>query len=254
MEHLSIETISRTRLSDTVKQRLTQLILDQALKPGDELPSEGDLAESFGVSKPTIREALRALAAIGVVEIVQGKRATVRHPSSEPLEGFFQFAVSHSDQGLREVVELRRKLETEIAVLAAERATAQQVTQMEAAVAKMRDAVGTIEPWLDADLQLHMALAESAGNSLMFYLMEALGGVFRESMRILHLQRGPKGVEATLARHEQIVQAVKARDPQSVRRAMDAHYGAIDLTVMELDHTDADGRARRAQQWAQAKG
>jgi GntR family transcriptional repressor for pyruvate dehydrogenase complex len=98
-----------------------------------------------------------------------------------------------------------------------------------------------------------MALAESAGNSLMFYLMEALGGVFRESMRILHLQRGPKGVEATLARHEQIVHAVKARDPQAVRRAMDAHYGAIDLTVMELNHTDADGRARRAQEWAQAE-
>jgi GntR family transcriptional repressor for pyruvate dehydrogenase complex len=252
MEDLSIETIRRPRLSDRVKQRLTQLILDQALKPGDELPSEGDLAERFGVSKPTVREALRSLAGVGLVEIAQGKRATVRNPSSEPLERFFRFAMTNSDQGLREVVELRRKLETEIAVLAAERATADQLARMEAAVAKMRDAVGTIEPWLDADLQLHMALAESAGNSLMFYLMEALGGVFRESMRILHLQRGPKGVEATLARHERIVQAVKSRDTQAVRQAMDAHYGAIDLTVMELDHTDTVGRKRRAQEWAYA--
>jgi GntR family transcriptional repressor for pyruvate dehydrogenase complex len=254
MGHLRIKAISRTRLSDTVKQRLMQLILDQALKPGDELPSEGDLAERFGVSKPTIREALRALAAVGVVEIVQGKRACVRHPSSEPLEGFFRFAISYSDQGLREVIELRRKLETEIAVLAAERATATQVAQMEAAVARMKGAVGTIEPWLDADLQLHMALAESAGNSLMFYLMEALGGVVRESMRVLHLQRGPQGVEATLGRHEQIVRAVEARDTEAVRRAMDAHYGAIDLTMMEIDHGGTDGRGRRAQEWARGDG
>jgi GntR family transcriptional repressor for pyruvate dehydrogenase complex len=229
MEQLSIQTISRTRLSDTVKQRLTQLILDQALKPGDELPSEGDLAERFGVSKPTVREALRALAAVGVVEIAQGKRAIVRHPSSEPLEGFLRFAISYSEQGLREVVELRRKLETETAVLAAERATAEQLAKMETAVAKMRDAIGTIEPWVDADLELHLALARGAQNSLMFYLMEALGGVFRESMRILHLQRGPQGIEATWSRHQRIVEAVKSRDPQAVRRAMDAHYDAMDL-------------------------
>ena len=60
-------------------------------------------------------------------------------------------------------------------------------------------------------------------------------------------------MEATLARHEQIVQAIKSRDTQAVRQAMDAHYGAIDLTVMEFDHTDTDGRKRRAQEWADAK-
>jgi GntR family transcriptional repressor for pyruvate dehydrogenase complex len=251
MEPLAIETISRERLSDTVKQRLMQLIVGHSLKPGDALPSEGDLAEQFGVSKPTIREALRWLAGIGAIEIAQGRRATVRTPSSEPLESFFRFAVGNSSEGLREVVELRRKLETEIAVLAAERAADDQLVRMRAAVDKMRSAIGTIEPWLDADLELHMTLAESARNSLMFYLVEALGGVVRESMRILHLQRGPGGIEATLGRHQRIVDAVQSRDPHAVRRAMDDHFDAIDLTVMEMTQSRADGSAHREQRWAE---
>ena len=164
---------------------------------------------------------------------------------------FFGSAVGDSSEGLREVAELRRKLETEIAILAAERATDDQLSRMEAAVDKMRSSIGTIEPWLDADLELHMTLAESARNSLMFYLVEALGGVARESMRILRPQRGPEGVEATLARHERIVVAVKSRDPRALRQAMDAHYSAIDLTVMEMAQVGANDRDRPGKRWAE---
>ena len=82
-EQLPIQAINRTRVSDTVRQSLMQLVLSEALKPGDDLPSEGDLAERFGVSKPTVRDALRTLAGFGVAEITQGKRTTVCGPSSE---------------------------------------------------------------------------------------------------------------------------------------------------------------------------
>lgn len=226
MEQLPIHAIDRTRVSDTVRQQLMQLVLSQSLKPGDEFPSEGDLAQQFGVSKPTVREALRTLAGFGVVEITQGKRATVCGPSSETLERFFHYAISSTGEGLREAVELRRTLEVEIAALAAERATDVQIAALARAVGEMRSSLGTEEPWVDADVGFHIALAKGAGNSLMVYLVEALNDVFRDTISMLHRSRGPQGIEDTLARHERLFEAIRTHDAQAARARMETHFDA----------------------------
>jgi GntR family transcriptional repressor for pyruvate dehydrogenase complex len=104
-----------TRLGDALIARITQAIHDGRLKPGDALPSESRIAASFGVSKPIAREAIRQLAAMGVVHIQQGKPTRVQALDAAPLDRFFRFAVRGSKTGLIEAVELRRILEPPIA-------------------------------------------------------------------------------------------------------------------------------------------
>src|SRR4051812_36767680 len=109
------EDLSPSRLGDAVIERLTQAIVDGRLKPGDLLPSEGQIAATFGISKPIAREALRELAAMGVIRVQQGKVSRVRAIDSGPLARFFRFAVGRTEHGLHDAVELRRMLEPQIA-------------------------------------------------------------------------------------------------------------------------------------------
>ena len=120
------EGIASSRLGTAVIERLTRAIVDGRLKPGDPLPSEGQIAATFGISKPIAREALRELAAMGVIQVQQGKVSRVRAIDCEPLARFFRFAVGRTEQGLHDAVELRRMLEPRIAHLAAERRTSER--------------------------------------------------------------------------------------------------------------------------------
>src|SRR5215468_11075508 len=104
------EGVAPSRLADTVIERLTQAIVDGRLKPGDRLPSESQIAATFGISKPIAREALRELAALGVIQMQQGKVGRIRAVHSGPLARFFRFAVGRTEQGLLDAVELRRML------------------------------------------------------------------------------------------------------------------------------------------------
>jgi GntR family transcriptional repressor for pyruvate dehydrogenase complex len=207
------------------------MIVDRSLKPGDSMPSEGELAARMGVSKPIVREAMHALAAMEVIEISHGRVATVRTPSAKPLENFLRLAICTNNVGLREAMEFRRKLEVEIAGMAAERATEDEVQRLEAAFAIMREHLhpaGVIDPWVDADLEFHTTIAQSAHNSLMLYLVEAFRGLFRETIQTLNSMRGPQGVEGTLLRHQRIVEAVSAHDAQAARDAMTVHFDATE--------------------------
>lgn len=232
MQELGIQSISSESLTVKVRDQLSQLITSQALNPGDKLPSEANLAEQFGVSKTVIREALRGLAAQGVVEIHQGKLATVRTPSHEPLKSFLKFAIQSKPEGLREALELRRTLEKDIAMIAAERISNDEVEKLECAVEKMSETIGTVEPWVQADVEFHLTLAKSANNRLMLFLVEALRELFHESILLLHTQRLDRDLTATLERHKNIVKAIKDRDPEAARNMMQVHFDATEPDML----------------------
>src|SRR5918994_6991880 len=148
----SDQGIAPSRLGDAVIERMTQAIVEGRLRPGAPLPSEGQIAATFGISKPIAREALRELAAMGVVSVQQGKVSRVRAVDSGPLARFFRFAVGRTEQGLHDAVELRRMLEPRIAHLAAERRTSEQVVALQEILARMETAVGDVPRWIEADL------------------------------------------------------------------------------------------------------
>jgi GntR family transcriptional repressor for pyruvate dehydrogenase complex len=235
MINVAPSTQDKQRLTETVTQFVIDRVAERVYRPGDSLPSESDLAKRLNVSKPVVREALGRLAALGIVQIQQGKPTTVRGLSVAPLDQFLRLAVRATDNGLREAVELRRAIEVEIAVLAAGRATPLQIEPVEAAVIKMRENIdGDFERWLQADFAFHVALARCSGNALLEHLVNALADTIKFTQRALGVQRDLRDPAQTVARHQAIVDALKAGDATASRIAMTEHFAFSDVVINEI--------------------
>ncbi|KRE07223.1 hypothetical protein ASE61_22920 [Bosea sp. Root670] len=239
------------RLGDAVIQRITQAIHEGRLKPGDFLPSEARIAASFGVSKPIAREAIRQLAAMGVVHIQQGKPTRVQALDAAPLDRFYRFAVRGRPNGLTEAVELRRILEPPIAAHSAERRTDEDIEKLDLILARMEDALGHVPLWIEADLDFHEAVAASSGNRLLDFQLRGLRPVIREVMEIFNSReaRGPEDWQRTFKRHVLVVDAIRAGDAAAASAAMNKHFEAAEAAIAELashreDHHESRGDTR----------
>jgi GntR family transcriptional repressor for pyruvate dehydrogenase complex len=222
----------RERLASQVFNHLTHQISSGAFEAGETLPAESALAEQYNVSKPVIREALTQLAAFGMVQISQGRPARVLGVNAAPLAAFFRLAMVASGQGLREAVELRRALESQIAVLAAERREPEGVAAMAQALRDMQACGDDVVRWAQLDWSFHLGLARAAGNRLMLHLMEALAGPIRQSIEIITAQRDLSSDRSlTLARHRGIHAAVERGDVPAARAAMASHFAASSPVV-----------------------
>jgi GntR family transcriptional regulator, transcriptional repressor for pyruvate dehydrogenase complex len=224
------------RLGQVVIERLSEAILDGRLKPGDPLPSEGQIAAACGISKQIAREAIRDLAAMGVIQIQQGKVARVRSLDAEPLGRFFRFAVRASKEGLGEAVEMRRLLEPPIARLAAMRRTADGVARLDAILQRMQTSLMDPPAWIDADLDFHETIAEMSGNRLLRLQMRGLRPILQDVMQLFNARRKRSKAEwrETLERHARVVAAIKSGDGDAAFRAMEHHFEAAQDAIREL--------------------
>ena len=225
----------KQRLTEAVTQFVIDRVAERVFRPGDSLPSESELAKRLNVSKPVVREALGRLSALGIVQIQQGKPTTVKGLSVAPLDQFLRLAVRVTDNGLREAVELRRAIEVEVASM--------QLEPVELALEKMRANIdGDFERWLQGDLAFHVSLARCSGNALLEHLVNALAETIKFTQRALGLQRDLRDPAATVARHQAIIDAIRARDPAGARAAMTAHFAVSDAVIAEIarDHRRLD--------------
>jgi GntR family transcriptional repressor for pyruvate dehydrogenase complex len=225
-----------TRLGQVVIERLSEAILDGRLKPGDPLPSEGQIAAACGISKQIAREAIRDLAAMGVIQIQQGKVARVRSLDAEPLGRFFRFAVRASEEGLGEAVEMRRLLEPPIAQLAALRRTADDLARLDAILQRMQASLLDAPAWIEADLDFHEAIAEMSGNRLLRLQMRGLRPILQDVMQLFNARRKRSKAEwrETLERHARVVAAIRSGDGDAAFRAMEHHFEAAQDAIREL--------------------
>lgn len=228
--------IMPVRLGQVVIERLSEAILDGRLKPGDPLPSEGQIAAACGISKPIAREAIRDLAAMGVIQIQQGKVARVRSLDAEPLGRFFRFAVRASKEGLGEAVEMRRLLEPPIARLAAMRQTADGIARLDAILARMQTALQDVPAWIEADLDFHETIAEMSGNRLLRLQMRGLRPILTDVMQAFNARRKRTRAEwrETFHRHFKVVAAIRSGDGDAAFRAMEHHFEAAQDAIQEI--------------------
>lgn len=228
--------LAAVRLADGVLAALSEAILDRRLAPGEALPSEAALAARFGVSKQVVREAIRQLAALGVVRIGQGRATRIAAMTDpEPLARFWRFAVSTTREGLAEAVELRRIIEPQVARLAARHATAAGLAALRGAFARMQAALGDVEGWVAADLDFHEQLGRMSGNRLLRLQVQALRPVMEQVLRRFSAgARSRADWNATLARHARVLEAVAGRDEAAARAAMEAHFEAAEARLAEL--------------------
>jgi GntR family transcriptional repressor for pyruvate dehydrogenase complex len=218
--------VPRLDLVREVAERLRAQIIAGVFDGDRTLPPEGRLGEAFSVSRTVIREAMRILAAQGLVEVSQGRAPRVRPVDSQTVVETFHTYLQREDHSLLDLIEVRRPLEAVIAALAAERAMPAQIQELEESVRQLSSARQASRQ-IDADLRFHELLAEATGNPIFPLLLKTLAGLMRCS-RQKTLARS--GVETTVAGHRAVLAAVQRRDPDAARQAMLDH-----LTEAERD-------------------
>jgi DNA-binding FadR family transcriptional regulator len=222
---LSLDTHQMSR-SDAVLNRLADLISEGRLAAGDTLPPESDLAARFKVSKPTVREALRKLEMMGVIEIVHGRGSSIRRISAEPLQFFLRLAAGSLDRGIAEIIEFRRAIEVSAAGLAAENGTEDNQAELKQIMAGMETAAAEHDSWVAWDLSFHSHIAAMTGNTLMLFMVEAMRPIMRQSISMLHGQKQLRDARKTLERHLNIAEAIGRHDAAAAQLAMQAHFDA----------------------------
>ena len=217
-------------------------IQGQVLKPGDKLPTESAIMQSYGVSRTVVREALSRLQAAGLVETRHGIGTFVLEP--RPGQGFgIDPAEIATAVDVMAVLELRISLETESAGLAAQRRSDAQLAEMRAALDAFEANVGGKGDAISPDFRFHLAIAAATGNRYFADIMSHLGSTVIprariNSSRVAH-EDLPQYLRRVNREHEEIYQAIARRDPESARAAMRIHL------------TNSRERLRRAQEAAE---
>lgn len=228
-----------SRTTDAV-DRIHSMIVSGALRPGDRLPAEADLADHLSLSRSSLREAVRALSFIGVLRTRQGDGTYVTELDGATLLDKLGFVVDlASEQTLVEFFQLRRLLEPTATALAAAQATPDDVSAIEACLAAMEiaEAHGDRDAFIEADLAFHHTVNETVGNLVLSSLLRALG------LRSLRAHRWRARIDEgalgrTLAEHGAIVDAIRDRDPEAARAAATAHLMAGERWVRAAVNDD----------------
>ncbi|HEY8467261.1 MAG TPA: FadR/GntR family transcriptional regulator [Solirubrobacterales bacterium] len=216
--------------TDTVSA-IKGMILDGRLRPGDQLPSERALSEALGVSRPTVREAIRSLQAMNIVETRQGSGTFVSSLSVEELLRPLQFALALSDFAMEHLFEVRLMLEPGAAELAAERATDDEIEDLKECAKLGRAGDLDAERLVALDIELHERIATAAHNPLLQRLLASISELAEESR--LYTVRLPGVAGKTVSEHDEIVAAIAARDPGRARLAMTEHIARISGAASE---------------------
>ena len=235
--------------ADEIADELLGLVVDETFPVGQSLPSEAELAARFGVSRLTVREAIRLLASTRVIDVRQGRSSVIKDPSLwSPLDGRLLIARSQVQNDrlhmARRLIEARRAVEVAIAELAAVRRTESQVDRLVGAHEDMSDAHarGDVEAATEADLTFHALLFEAADNPFLTALTEPLASVLRT------LRRRTSSVEEirahALDRHAAILRAVALRDAAAARDAMQDHLVQTEEDTVRYLGSDLAGESK----------
>lgn len=235
------EPLARRRLTDIVREHISEQIIAGTLSPGDSIPSESSIAKTLKVSKTVVREALRELSAFGMVEIRQGRSTEVRALDSDPLVQFFDYATRMGDSGLRDLMELLRAIESDAAGLASIRHTEEEIARLAVIMEELRRSQH--DPiWSKAHWDFHVLILEASRNELALFLFTALRRVIIAQKLFMRSQSHLRDAGQTFARQLAIFEAIKARDPATASAAMRRHFDNALNRVEQIMAGHAVGR------------
>jgi len=217
--------VPRERLYQGVAGQIQDLVVAGTLKVGDKLPSEAELGEQFGVSRTVIREATRSLVQRGLLSSEPGRGTFVTAMSPKDLSDSFGLFVKGSDISTKKLIEVRELLEVKIAELAAERAKPEHLAKMRQAIEDMDEAIDSLDEFISADLDFHMALAEATQNdifvALIGFLVDELQYIRRASADL------PSGFLNAQGYHKRIYECVRKRDSRGATENMRQHLQQV---------------------------
>ena len=230
--------------TEQVVSHVRALIERGALKPGDRLPAERDLATQIGVSRPTIRAGLRTLAAMGVVLSRHGSGTYIPEGPPALNTDALSFLAALHGFTREEMYEARRILEVGAAGLAAERATPEQVATLAEEVASLFASMHAPQVFLVHDINFHRGVAAASGNPIVASLVEMVSALYYERRRETAIRASERDLRDAAEAHRRIYQAIRARDARTASQAMHDHL--VQASRHQAQEPAADAVARRA--------
>ncbi|NJN54092.1 MAG: FadR family transcriptional regulator [Anaerolineae bacterium] len=215
-------TIQRPSAVDDVIRMFQEALIRGDLQPGQRLPAEARLGQQLGVGRGTIREAIKMLGAMGVVESRQGDGTYICDSISPKVINPMLFAVITESRDVKHLYEFRRMVDVGYCVLAAEKATEEDIVHLETLVQEMEDyresGQRDVERLVEMDFNFHYALLDATQNPLMSKIGHMIMEMFRETIRRSVSTSG--GVRWTISQHRRLIEALRTRDPIQVREAV----------------------------------
>lgn len=222
---LKIRPVTKTSISDEIATQIIDLISRGELQPGQRLPSERELCEHFDASRSTLREALRCLSIVGVLNAQVRNGTSVAADGGMFLRKIVEWRLITERHNVEDLMEVRIALEGVSAANAALRATEEDKKKFKHLLDEMKHVAGDAKRFAVLDVEFHIALASSSGNTLVFDLVSMIRGhLVRVLPRVLQL---PNALPLSTREHVVIVEAIRRRDAEAARTAMQAHLEAV---------------------------
>lgn len=221
---MTVQPIRRQKLTDSVVAELMALIVRGNIQVGQRLPPERQLAEQMKVSRASVRDAVARLEALGHVGVRQGDGIYVQEPSATTLSRPFQGILARLPQQARDLLDFRRMLEPEVAALAAQHATPEQVAALWASLERQTVAAQRQLKLTQEDLLFHALIAQMAGNGVVMLVLETLQELLHDLRDRALVGQYP---ETTIQDHRAIAQAIAAGNPTTAHQAMSLHLDHV---------------------------
>jgi GntR family transcriptional regulator, transcriptional repressor for pyruvate dehydrogenase complex len=219
------KSIKHTKISTEIVNQIKNQISEGVLKPGDRLPPERDLVKEFGVSRPSLREALNSLVAMGFLE-VKGKRTYIKSVASESMLDPLSLLIKTDTQKIFDLIEVRKAIEVWGAFLAAQRATEEDIKRLENIIEDMRKAFEEGRSWEKQDADFHLGIAQATHNTIQIHMMSTIYDLLRESVARVFKDRAK--VKKLLDHHYRIFSAIKNHSPEKARERTLEHLNYVE--------------------------
>ncbi len=225
--------IRRMAMTDEVISRFKDLIARGVLTLGSKLPSERELAEVLGVSRPTLRQALKAMQVLGIIRSRQGDGSYMEATTGDILKTSLGFSIALKGAVLYDLFETRQTIEIKLAALAAGRRTEEDLDHLREALSGMKRSAGMQDEWCEHEFRFHAHIVEAAKNSVMASIIEMLSHLLvqsrKETVRLL------TDYDGSYRTHERVFEEIVKADPIGAAEAMSDHFGFMHDRLQQVN-------------------
>jgi GntR family transcriptional repressor for pyruvate dehydrogenase complex len=213
--------IERKTIVTEITQRLLEYLLSGLVKPGDKIPTERKLSESIGVGRSSLREALKALTILGLLEVRQGDGTYLKKADSDLLPQVIEWGLLLGEKRTMDLIEAREKIEVLMVELAAERRDENGLSELRDILDQMKKSVGDSKAYIEADVSFHLKLAEMAQNTILRDILSSIQALLRAWIKSVIEAEG--NAKFSFEEHYPIYLAVENGDREAAAQAMRFH-------------------------------
>ena len=238
-----IRRVTKVSISEEIAKQIMDLIASGDLAPGERLPAERDLCKRFGASRTSLREALRCLSIVGVLNARVKEGTSVALDGRKFLRKIMEWRLITEKHDILNLFKVRMALEGESAADAAAHHTQEDMDALQQLLAKMKKSLKSEPDFAALDLEFHITIAAASGNTLLSDMVSMIRSqLMRALSKVLRL---PNAIPLSLKEHIAVVEAIKNRDPEAARTAMQAHLGRVLRSYGSTSETPRTGKTPR---------